>query len=233
MYLFTVQILLQYLLKKKYSPNKSMIKERKYIMRVSSLLLLLLFMSALTWAETIGHNAILRDYQDSAAYINFVDTSLVFQTQGKIQAWTVYSTRTGPLFLQVYRLVSGTTYRLIGENAVATTGIGLHNFQIALANQIEFQAGDFVGWRFTDTTSNPGYGGNIYFSRTGTLDPNETGGVRWAYYPDYTGISVGGTLNFTTYDTRTYSIQAHYNVPEPATFVVCFLGMGFLLYLKK
>ncbi|NUM36944.1 MAG: PEP-CTERM sorting domain-containing protein [Candidatus Brocadiae bacterium] len=191
------------------------------------IILFLLYCSV--WAETIGHNIISRSYQDSATYINFVDTSVSFNISGKIESWNIYGTRSGPLSLQVYRKVSGTVYMLVGENTVTTNSTGSQTFSIASANQIQFQAGDFIGWRFTATTSVPSQGGSIYFGTPGT---GETGGVRWAHSTP--GITNGQTLDFINADNRTYSIQANFNtnVPEPSTFLL-FFAAAIFLYKKN
>lgn len=185
----------------------------------------LFLLCSIAWSESIGHAIISRSYEDSAKYINFVDTSMTFNTSGKIYSWSIYGTRTGPLFLQVYRKVSGNIYSLVGENAVTTNGTGSQSFSIDYANQIQFQAGDFLGWRFTVTTSHPTVGGVISWGYPGS---QESGGVRWVYSAQ--GITDGEALDFSSADNRTYSIQANFSntVPEPSGIFIFLVAFVFL-----
>ncbi len=181
------------------------------------LLLLCIFLSFPILGETIGHSTISRSYYDSATYINFIDYSLVLPVEGKIQSWQIYSQRAGDLWLQVYRYISPNTYMLVGENYVKTSNTGVQTFNIANNQQISFQAGDYIGWRFGATA------GTISF---GYADPLSMG---WSVYPNG-NPSVGGAINIYVNDTRTYSILANYSsVPEPQSLVL--LGL-FICYIK-
>lgn len=167
-------------------------------------------------AETLGNGATDRSILDTAVNINFIDHSLVFAQAGKVTSWQIYGQRAGSLIFQVYRLVSGNTYMLVGENAVTTTASGLQSFAIAQEQQISFLAGDKIGWRFGATA------GVIDFNMGGPT-------VAWVHITN--NILVGQNAVFGTLDNRTYSIQATFEntiVPEPSSLVLGLLTMFFL-----
>ncbi|MBL7003280.1 MAG: PEP-CTERM sorting domain-containing protein [Gammaproteobacteria bacterium] len=180
---------------------------------------LVLILAAVSFLQTasasiIGNSIINRSSVDSASYINFIDTSLVFATDGIIESWDIYAGRASSEFaLQVYRNQSGNTYELIGSNYFSSAGgLGALNFSIAAPNQISVQAGDVIGWW---------YGGG-----QGVIDFSFGGGNgSWQYDSDTTPLAIGETITINS-SNRVYSVAANYKaVPEPSALALIGLGI--------
>jgi len=132
---------------------------------------------------------------DGAYAIQFIDLGAgAFESAGELGTVRYHVSRAnqaGQKF-QIYRPVSGTTYRLISETeALASTQAGSIVTQ-ELATPLQFQAGDFIGWVHTGQGTFPFRGGG--------------GSVRWRY-----GIQgVGSNIDFNGAGARIYGYEGSF-----------------------
>lgn len=167
-------------------------------------------------ADLIGNEVINRRFMDTATYINFIDPTLVFQSEGIIDSWRIYGEASGQFALQVYREynTANNEYQLIGENILTAVGSGLQEFIIDSEGRIHFQSGDIIGWRFG--------------SAAGVIDFDVVSeNVQWSTYPNPNKPGVGDIVKFVGEQSREYSIEANYTpIPEPVTALL--LGAGLI-----
>lgn len=158
--------------------------------------LLIMFWSVgVSAAVTIGHDIIYRDSLDVWSDFSQVDLSMQFTDNCQIDSWSIYAKSTGNITLQVYRHVSGNTYRVVGENHFVINSPGINNLLVPESDKIKVQPGDYVGWTFfswSDARIAYNYG--------------STNLVRWPSSPGQFASGVGSQLNFSDSGNRTYSI---------------------------
>eukprot|EP00298_Acanthocystis_sp_HF-20_P017674 c21803_g1_i3.p1 GENE.c21803_g1_i3~~c21803_g1_i3.p1 ORF type:complete len:1064 (-),score=458.95 c21803_g1_i3:71-3262(-) len=139
---------------------------------------------------SMGHELILRDYVDGATNIQFIDQSLVFSKDGTVKEWNIFAHRPGTVKLQVWRIVQGERYKLIGETEINVSQTGVLKYPLPSFSEIQVEAGDVVGWRHTGA-------GVISFAMGGPP-------VRWFYGNP---VGVMGEVTFSSGQNRQYSIS--------------------------
>jgi len=131
---------------------------------------------------------------DGASSIQFIDLGAgAFESAGELRSVRYHVSRTNTVQkFQIYRPVSGTTYRLVSETeAVSGTETG-SIFEHQFTSALQFQAGDYIGWVHTGQGTFPFRGGG--------------GSVRWRY-----GIqAVGSEIDFNGAGGRIYGYEVTY-----------------------
>merc|ERR1719189_2900993 len=122
---------------------------------------------------------------------------------GSISLWEYVGGSTSGVYLQVYRFVSGTNYKLIGQNFVEKSVKGKTNkIDVKSNNRIMVKKGDFIGWTFV---------GKAAFGFS-----SSQGKTNWATGNGVAYKEVGGTFNFPGTGTRLYQCRATIS-PEKST----------------
>ncbi|MFQ3251717.1 MAG: hypothetical protein ACI9O6_003567 [Glaciecola sp.] len=200
-------------------------------MRNKILVILMLLISSQAQSSIIGNDVIDRVSVDGATYINFVDTTLMFTEDSVIESWDIWvrqGRENAAFAFQIYRATSNANeFMLIAENMFSSGAgsVGLVNLAIANGNQIQAQAGDFIGWWF-------GGGAGVF-----EYDANTSDQVNWKYEnTSPTGsVNVGDTVVMASGQRREYSISANARaVPEPSFIALFALGIiGLTLSARK
>ena len=199
-------------------------------MRNKILVILMLLISSQAHSSIIGNDVIDRAYLDGATYINFVDTTLMFTEDSVIESWDIWvaqGKQNSAFALQIYRATANANeFMLIAENMFSSGAgaVGAVNLAIASSNQIQAQAGDFIGWWF-------GGGAGVF-----DYDANTSDQVNWKYQSSSTAIvNVGDTVVMASGQRREYSISANARaVPEPSFLAIFALGIiGLTLSARK
>ena len=125
----------------------------------------------------------------------FIDTGAgAFDTDGELRSVKFYvaSANRAGLKFQVYRPVSGNTYKLVGESEVIACPQARVVMDYTFSSPIVFKTGDFIGWAHSDRGTFPFVSGgqNIRYS----------GGMS----------SVGDSINFAGVTPRTYPYEVSY-----------------------
>jgi hypothetical protein len=179
------------------------------------------------FASFVGNDILNRSNVDGASNINFVDTTLVFGEAGLITSWDIWAGRENSAFaLQVLRSTGNANeFQIVGENYFSGAGaLGSVNLAIDELDQIQVQAGDFIGWWFG--------------SGQGVIDytPSTSDTVNWKYEFG-THVDLGDSLVFSSGGAREYSVRANVvAVPEPsvlAIFGLAIMGLGFSARKRK
>ncbi|MCP3875229.1 MAG: hypothetical protein GY699_19005 [Desulfobacteraceae bacterium] len=199
----------------------------------STFLMFCLFSTAM--AATVGNTLEERRYVDGWSNFNVIDTSLQFSDSGKIDSWSIFFQHRlndplvgiAPIYFQVLRNVTGSTYEIIGENLFYGDGnnVGIQTFSVAEPDKITYEAGDYIGWAFDGY---PVFG--FDFGGDTTLFPAA----------DVNTTGVGSVVTFTYTDSRTYSISVETSastetsaVPIPAAIVLLGSGLIGLLGINR
>merc|ERR1712150_51283 len=78
-----------------------------------------------------------------------VNTGYKIGSDGVISKWEYQAGSASGVILQVWRFVSGTNYKLIGQNTVDSSVNGkIKVVEVASDSQIEVKVGDYIGWTF-------------------------------------------------------------------------------------
>lgn len=126
-----------------------------------------------------------------------VNTGFSIPSDGTIGQWEYFGGSTSGVYLQVYRLVSGSNYKLIGQNFVKKSVNKKINKVIVKANdRINVKKGDFIGWTFV---------GKAAFGFSFGSDKAET---RWSSDSGVTSKTIGATSNFAGSGHRRYQCRA-------------------------
>ena len=178
---------------------------RKFSPLLCAVFLVLFLFTIPVSAGLIGNSIISRSTMDTWVNFNMIDLDLQFTDNGRIDSWSIYAQKTGDVYLQVLRFDHDSIYEIIGQNYFVVNSTGALNFTIAAANQIQYQAGDYIGWSFT----NPSVFG---FDSTGDS-------VDWTISANSAITGVGNSVDFAgASGNREYSIAANTTpVPEPAS----------------
>jgi len=114
---------------------------------------------------------------------------------GKVTEWTFEARRTNGVTLQVWRLSSGNTYTLVGQNIFPITTVGVTTYSVPDNMQIVTQEGDMLGIRHHDQSVIPFTGG-----QTMKWGPNNG--------HQSTANNIGDSITFTGSGGRDYQVQA-------------------------
>jgi hypothetical protein len=200
-------------------------------MRNKILVILMLLVSSQAQSSIIGNDVISRAAVDGASDINFVDTTLMFTEDSVIESWDIWvrqGRQNSAFALQVYRATSNANeFMLIAENVFSSGAgsFGAVNLAITSGNQIQAQAGDFIGWWFGGSRGVIDY------------DANTSDRVNWKYESDAPAgfVNVGDTLVMSSGQNREYSISANVRaVPEPSFLAFFALGIiGLTISARK
>lgn len=176
--------------------------------------LFLIGMAGMANATTVGHDVLDRANVDSWSSFSMIDYDMQLTDAGQINSWSIYAERVGGIYLQTFRLVSGSAYEVVGENYFDVT-IGVNNFTVAAANKINYQANDYIGWTFTDPAIL-------------SFDYEAGGSVDWAPGNGQSALGLGSTMTFDSSQERVYSISAEtaHATPEPATMLLFGTGLA-------
>jgi hypothetical protein len=171
---------------------------------------------------SVGNDLIPRTYRDGANQITFIDLTQPLPKDGTITSWSFYAqkyangvTSTDPrtIRLLIFRNVDG-GYKVIGQSPYFTvTSDGWDRVHsIKLADPIEVEHGDLIGWYYPNQGNSPLNGGVIAFQEG---SPNQTV-YRWNQLsgdPNEQPPTMGGVINpgqFTGFgEGRKYSIQVN------------------------
>ncbi|KAK3576699.1 hypothetical protein CHS0354_024311 [Potamilus streckersoni] len=151
------------------------------------------------------------NHVDSITGLSYQMTSsqYTFDCCGVIDQWQAYLGNNGTIIYQVWRLTSGTTYKLVGENSYTATSRAELTATIPTGQQITVLPGDYIGW----WTS----GVDLVYYKLGSGEENGN------LYQTTTDLSVGATLNWTsssvtTRNDRSYAIGADYAANSAPNF---------------
>lgn len=124
-----------------------------------------------------------------------INTGHPIPVDGSISKWEYVAASNSGVTFQVWRLVSGTKYKLIGQNTVSSSAKGeTIVVKIDPADQIKVKKGDLIGWRF--------HGQAAFGFMYGT--------PATVQYPmcDVYGCPTGQELDFPAGDGRLYQCRA-------------------------
>lgn len=157
-------------------------------------------------AAAVGHDVIDRGSLDVWMNFSQVDLSLSFTNSGQIDSWSIYAKSTGNIYLQIYRHISGNTYKVVGENHFVINSLGVNNLSVSNSDKIVFQPGDYIGWTFSSLSD-----ARIAY------DYGSTNVVLWPSSPGQFALGVGSQLNFSNSGNRTYSIAVNTSIASVPT----------------
>lgn len=114
---------------------------------------------------------------------------------GSISKWEYFAGSNSGVILQVWRLVSGNEYKLIGKNKIETSQKGKSMvIKVAKKDQIKVLKNDYIGWTFIGKAA---FG---FSSSQGT--------TRWSTGNGVAYKKIGKTFNFPGNGKRLYQIRA-------------------------
>merc|ERR1711912_116517 len=146
---------------------------------------------------TIGASAIVEG--SSAVLDGWSNFNEVFTSwgvpAGKVTEWTFEARRTNGVALQVWRLSSGNTYTLVGQNIFPITTVGVTTYSVPDNMQIVTQEGDMLCIRHHDQSVIPYTGGST---------------MKWGPNNGHqsTANNIGDSITFTGSGGRDYQVQA-------------------------
>jgi len=133
-----------------------------------------------------------------------VNTGYAIPSAGSINLWEYVAANANPVYLQVWRKVSGKNYKLIGQNFVKKSVKGKNNkVNVRAKNRIVVKKGDFIGWTFVGKAA-------FGFSTS-------QGRVNWSRLYGVFLKTVGGTLNFPGSGRRLYQCRASIITGKPSS----------------
>jgi len=153
------------------------------------------------WKGNDGTGLVSTGNADNARSIQFIDLGAgAFESAGELRSvrFALVRQNQAGLKFQIYRPVRGNTYRLISETETLETTSNSRTRRptvtLDLAQRLQFQAGDYIGW------VHQGQGTFPFTGRSG-------GDVRWKR-----GIqSVGSNIDFDGQGNRVYGYEASYS----------------------
>jgi len=125
-----------------------------------------------------------------------VNTGYKIGSDGVISKWEYQAGSASGVILQVWRFVSGTNYKLIGQNTVDSSVNGkIKVVEVESGSQIEVKAGDYIGWTFI---------GQAAFGFSSTQ-----GTTRWSTGSGVAYKTTGKDFSFPGTGQRLYQCRAY------------------------
>ncbi|XP_061183247.1 uncharacterized protein LOC133191512 [Saccostrea echinata] len=147
-------------------------------------------------------------------YFLMPDTDNTIKCCGLISHWEFYPKAEGTVFFQIWKLISGTSYELIGSNQVdvpASVVNTVYRHSVPTADRIAVIDGYFIGWYCNTSNMIP------YTSCSSSLsnDKCTTGEPSWkscnvdSYWSkSFSEVAVGSTQTWSSYTQATYRYTA-------------------------
>ncbi|XP_070579640.1 polycystin-1-like [Ptychodera flava] len=128
--------------------------------------------------------------------------TIPFSCYGRVASWRFYSTNGQPFKAGVWRWVNGNNYKLIGENYVAGSSSGDTTREIASAERVAFQPGDYVGLRWSNSPFS-------YDNSDDTVD------VTYAGHGEYSSTLTPGVIyTISSSDSKHYPLRLTFETED-------------------
>eukprot|EP00298_Acanthocystis_sp_HF-20_P016467 c21490_g1_i3.p1 GENE.c21490_g1_i3~~c21490_g1_i3.p1 ORF type:complete len:1659 (+),score=597.49 c21490_g1_i3:50-4978(+) len=125
------------------------------------------------------------------------------QSLGEVFQWEFYVQNTGILELFVLRKVNGMLFKVIGMNTVTVVTPGKNSFNILPNNRIQFQKGDFIGFRIPIIN-----GAELVYDTPKFFEEYETK-VLWSVDQSISNL-IGNSINFTNSQSLNRQIAVNF-----------------------